>query len=559
MLVAKYASIYLRLRVLLVACALAIVVAERAAAQDAQPAEETPEASDSQSPEQESAAPSGTADPANEVSPDGLPPIEVTQSAVKKPGRSETVKKKTQPRVATTQPAAYRPIPAESSAGGAGAAGFGVGDAQGETGGAGGETAWGPVDGFVATRSASGIKTDTPIIEIPQSVSVITADRIDELGANSLNDALGYTAGVRPNIYGSDSRLAQHSRLRRLLSGLLFRRAVRAQQQHLGRLESGALWRRAHRVLKGPSSVLYGQMTPGGLINVITKRPTEEPFHEVEMQIGNHDRLQPAFDFGGPATENGKVLYRLTGLGLKTDTQVDFVDESRFYIAPAFTFRPSADTSLTILSHYLSENTGVTSNFLPPQGTLLPNPNGKIRRSFFSGEPNFDDFELEQWAISYLLEHRLNDTWELRQNARYGSIELDFDALYGTGLDPFDPTQRLLSRHSFFSEESVDQFVIDNQAEANFATGRVDHTMLFGADYQNNRFDQRSGDGLAAPIDMFSPVYDGFFFNPPLRHRLPALQSERYRPRFRWALASHRHFRSCLWRAAHFCQALPRQ
>ena len=169
-----------------------------------------------------------------------------------------------------------------------------------------------------------------------------------------------------------------------------------------------------------------------------------------------------------------------------------------------------------MLGYYLDEKTGVTSNFLPAEGSLLPNPNGRVRRSFFSGEPNNDHFDTEQWAVSYFLEHRFNDVWRVRQNARYGRIDLDFTSLYGTGLDPTDPTKRLFLRNAFFSDEFVGQFVIDNQAQANFSTGAIDHTLLMGVDYQNNQFKQLSGDGPASPIDMYKPVYGEFVDPPPL-------------------------------------------
>ena len=207
------------------------------------------------------------------------------------------------------------------------------------------ESAFGPVEGFVATRSATGIKTDTPIVEIPQSISVITADRMEQLGATTLNEALNYTAGVRPNVYGSDSRYDWVSirGFDAYFPGFYFD-GLFARNNN-----TWAVWRvepyGAERieVLKGPSSVLYGQTNPGGLINVVTKRPTEQPVREVEMLFGNKDRLQPAFDIGDKVTEDGKVLYRVTGLGLTADTDVDFADRDEFFIAPGVTWRPSAD------------------------------------------------------------------------------------------------------------------------------------------------------------------------------------------------------------------------
>ncbi|MFD0987384.1 TonB-dependent siderophore receptor [Methyloligella solikamskensis] len=377
---------------------------------------------------------------------------------------------------------------------------------------AGVESAWGPVDGIVATRSATGMKTDAPIIEIPQSVSVISADRIEQLGANTLNEAVNYTAGVQSNLFGVDSRydwLAIRG-FDAFYPGFYFDGLFARNNNTWSAWKAEPYGAERIEVLKGPSSVLYGQMNPGGTINYVTKRPIDEEFGEAEIQAGNNQWLQGNFDMGGRVSEDGKVLYRLTGLARSHGSQVDFVDGDDFYIAPAVTYRPSDATEITVLAHYLKNDTGLTTQFLPAQGTLLPNPNGKVRRSFFGGEPNYDNYDREQWAVSYFLEHDVNETWTLRQNARYGSLDTGLNQVYGTGLNLTDPTMRTMNRAAFYSYENVNQFVIDNQAQADFATGRIDHTLLMGVDYQNNKFDQRSGFAATTPIDMYRPDYGSF-------------------------------------------------
>ncbi|ODA68622.1 Ferrichrome-iron receptor precursor [Methyloligella halotolerans] len=374
------------------------------------------------------------------------------------------------------------------------------------------ESAWGPVDGIVATRSATGMKTDTPIIEIPQSVSVISADRIEQLGANTLNEAVNYTAGVRSGIYGVDSRydwLAIRG-FDAYYPGFYFDGLFARNNNTWSTWKAEPYGAERIEILKGPSSVLYGQMNPGGTVNYVTKRPIDEEFGEAEIQAGNDQWVQGNFDMGGRVTQDGKVLYRLTGLARSHGSQVDFVDGDDFYIAPAVTYRPSDATEITVLAHYLKNDTGLSTQFLPAQGTLLPNPNGKIRRSFFGGEPNYDNYNREQWAVSYFLEHDLNETWTLRQNARYGSLDTGLNQVYGTGLDLSDPSMRRMNRAAFYSYEDVNQFVIDNQAQADFATGGIEHTLLMGVDYQNNKFDQRSGFAATTSIDMYRPDYGGF-------------------------------------------------
>nr|WP_315846213.1 TonB-dependent siderophore receptor [uncultured Achromobacter sp.] len=377
------------------------------------------------------------------------------------------------------------------------------------------ETATGHVDGYVAKRSATGTKTDTEIVETPQSISVVTADRIEAMGATRLTDALTYTPGVKAfdsfdtrydwlSIRGFDAYSPGF-----YLDGMQLRNNAgysvwRTETYGTERIE----------VLRGPSSVLYGQNSPGGMINVVSKRPTEEPLHELQAQIGNYSRRQIAGDFSGPVDENGKVLYRLTAMGLDSNTQVDHVKDDRYYIAPAITFKPSSDTTLTLLSHYYRIDAGNSYGFLPPDATLLSNPNGRIPTSTFVGEPDFDRFNQTQWSLGYLLEHRLNDTFTVRQNARFSKIETDYRQVYQGGFIPADPDNpqnpanyREVQRYVFGSPEDGRVFTLDNQLQTKLGAGDWQHTVLVGLDYQHSVYNQQTYFGSAPSLDIYSPVY----------------------------------------------------
>jgi iron complex outermembrane recepter protein len=383
------------------------------------------------------------------------------------------------------------------------------------------ERATGPVNGIVATRSATGTKTDTPIMETPNSVSVITAQRIEQQGATSVSEALGYTAGVRGNVFGVDVRFdwLQIRGFDAYLPGF-FIDGMLARNNN-----TWAVWKvepyGAERieVLRGPASVLYGQVNVGGIVNVVSKRPLDEQLNEVGIRIGNHKRVEGVFDFSGPMTKDGTLLYRLTGVGLTTDTQVDFAEQKRLFIAPAFSWRPNTDTTVTFLAQYLRERDVVDLQFLPAEGTLFPNrtTGARIPRSFSAAEPGYDKFHLDQWSLTYLLEHRVNDVWQIRQSARYRQMSVDYKSVYGTGLDlVLDPTGRTLTRGIFTTDETLQAFTTDNQAQADFATGIVTHKVLAGLDYQNNVFGQRAGIGAGPTIDPYNPVYGASITDPPL-------------------------------------------
>ncbi|MPZ40042.1 MAG: TonB-dependent siderophore receptor [Rhizobiales bacterium] len=379
------------------------------------------------------------------------------------------------------------------------------------------ERANGPVDGIVAGRSATGTKTDTPIMETPNSVSVISAKRIEQQGATSVTEALGYTAGVSGNTYGADMRF-DWLRIRGFdaylpgyfVDGMLARNnntwtVWKVEPYGAERIE----------VLRGPASVLYGQVNVGGIVNIVSKQPLEERLNEVGIRIGNHNRVEGVFDFSGPVTKDGTLLYRLTGVGLTTDTQVDFTEQKRLYIAPAFTWRPNADTSITVLAQYLRERDVPDNRFLPAAGTLLPNPPfGKIRRSLFTGEPGYDKFHVDQWAVAYLFEHRVDEVWQVRQSMRYREMSVDYKTVYGTPGVP--NLGRSLPRGIFTTDETLKAFTTDNQLQADFATGIVKHTVLAGLDYQHNTFGQRAGVGAGPPLDVYNPVYGTSITDPPL-------------------------------------------
>jgi len=374
----------------------------------------------------------------------------------------------------------------------------------------GGERALGPVDGYVATRSATASKTDTPILELPQTVNVVTADQIRAQGAQSVSEALRYTAGVRGESYGAASQFDSFTQIRGFkadlfLDGMRLPDGAATADWTTSVIEPYGLER--IEVLKGPSSVLYGQSGPGGLINMISKRPTATPLREIELQTGSFGRLQGAFDFSGPVDPQGTFLYRLTGLARKAETQTDFIEDNRLFIAPAFTWRPTADTALTVMGQYLRERDGKTSfNYLPTSGTLYPNPvNGRLPWNRYAGEPGFDRFDRDQGSIGYAFEHRFNDSLSFSQNLRYTQNDVYLRALNRNG--ELLPDNRTLNRAAFRIDAASRAFTLDNRLEAKFGTGPLSHTALLGLDYRNETSQYNVGRGPAPSIQIFNPVY----------------------------------------------------
>ncbi|MBN8955652.1 MAG: TonB-dependent siderophore receptor [Rhizobiales bacterium] len=368
------------------------------------------------------------------------------------------------------------------------------------------ESGTGPVGSFVASQSVTGTKTDTPILEVPQSISVVPREQVETQRTQGLQETLRYTPGASIEPNGSSSQFDYFTI--RGFDAPQFRDGLRLPQEPglgFARWRSEPYGLERIEVLRGPSAGIYGQSAPGGIINMVSKRPTDKPFYEVLFQTGSFDRLQGAFDLGGPIDPEGKFLYRLTGLGRLTDLEIDFNDEKRAFIAPAFTWRPNADTSITFLSQYQKDDvSGQPHQYIPAQGSLLPNPNGRISRSLNVGDPNTDRLRREEWSVGYALEHRFNDVWQFRQNLRFGGIDLALRSLRGEGLLP---DLRTLVRSDFSVPSSAQNFTVDNQLQADFRTGPLEHKLLLGVDYYKLDSKQQILFAPADPIDIFAPNY----------------------------------------------------
>ncbi|MBB6166001.1 iron complex outermembrane receptor protein [Rhizobium wenxiniae] len=367
-----------------------------------------------------------------------------------------------------------------------------------------GQSAYGPVDGYVATSASSAMKGDISILETPQAISVVTADRIEDQAAQSINEALRYTAGVRSETSGAQMmdnplylRGFQQSSLEMYQDGL---RAV--TPGYFGFFAADPYGLERVEVLKGPSSVLYGQQAPGGLINVVSKRPTENPINEVETTIGSFSHYQGAFDIGG-TNEDKSIMYRMVGMAREAETQVDYVDNDRRYLAPSITWTPDEDTKLTVLGSY-QRNDGDFYAQVPAAAVLLPNPNGHIPFSRFVGEPDWEYETSRRTAIGYEFEHRFNDTVQFEQNFRYTHLTNHRQYLQASGalVD-----NRLLNRTYNLRDIDNDGIAVDSRFRFDFDTGPIEHRAIVGLDYlwgKSRWLEQR---GTATAIDIYNPVY----------------------------------------------------
>ena len=357
------------------------------------------------------------------------------------------------------------------------------------------------------TVALSATKTNVPIAETPQSISVIDASEVAKLGLQNLNQALRYVAGVTPETRGADAEVYDQFTLRGFaapvfLDGLKeFTSATGyAQQQvdvsRLDRIE----------ILKGPSGALYGQSGPGGLVNEQSKLPLDRSFYgAVSGTYGNYNLYRVDGDVGGRAGQN--ILWRVYGSANGADTQQTYGTRARQTVSGAVTLGTGTPTSFTILGNYSHDPRNGDYGVDPVLGTLIANPAGTISTHFYGGEPG-DFFSRSQASLTYIFKHDFGSGWAFRSSGRYQYVHSDLGIVYTSG-GPAEaiaaPT--VYSRASYATREQLNDWTFDNQLTGQFDTGPLHHNVLLGVDRQVAHSAELYSFGPATNIDVFNPVY----------------------------------------------------
>ena len=363
-------------------------------------------------------------------------------------------------------------------------------------------------EGYSPDSASVGTRTDTPLLDIPASIQVIPEAVISDQGAVDLLDVLRNTPGINTN--SSPRDIFSDFTIRGFNTGNTFLRNGVADND-LGRTGLDLSNVERVEVLRGPSSVLYGQIAPGGAVNVVTKRPLSTPLYDVEVTYGSFDTYQGAVDLSGPLTEDGSVAYRLNASVYSTDTFVDELGLERYFIAPVLSWDISDDTNLTFEAEYIDAQ--YPNDYgLPIEGTILPNPNGELPRSRFLGEPSIDRNDRTTLRLGYELEHRLSEDWRLQNTFRFSWEEDYQDAVASDGLEEDLRTQL---RSGFITSPEAGYSFAQNSYEAtlaaigDFEALGVDHELVVGVDFTHEValspifLQQEIG-----AIDIFNPVYN---------------------------------------------------
>lgn len=388
--------------------------------------------------------------------------------------------------------------------------------------------------------SVSGTKTNTPLIDTPESITVINRDQIDLLNWQNLGQAVRYTAGVVGENYGEDERYDWLT-----LRGFQPIQYIDGLQAAVGSVPNTGVdlyGSQSVEILKGPASVLYGLAPPGGIVNMESRRPEDKFSGELQLLGGSYDDKQIAGDITGAV--NDALSLRFTALVRDRDTQVDGVHSDRDYLAPAATWHIDSKTNLTVLAYYQWDQVnGDGGGFFPAAGIYSPNPAGQVTSNMNLGDYAYNKFMHRQYGYGYDFTHEFNDHLKFEQNLKYFDSYGKMLDVYGAGLattttpgaglypylNPLTGVQETnssgqglysnystVNRYNFPFDEAIHSFNVDSRLTGTFNTGPIEHNVLLGVDYRRYYDLASYGFSSAPSINLFSPNHYQAITTPPM-------------------------------------------
>ncbi len=359
------------------------------------------------------------------------------------------------------------------------------------------ENADGPVRGYRATRSASATRTDTDIRDIPQAISVIPAQVLEDLDISRLDRALDFAGGVsRQNNFGGLTLLSYS--IRGFTTGELYKNGFAINRGSYSSPDTSVIER--IEVLKGPAASLYGRGDPGGTVNIVTKKPQAERFSRFKASAGSWDRYRVSLDVNAPLDDEDMLLSRIN---LATEDNGSFRNHAgnqRLAISPSLSWQLTPDTRLLLETEFVQHESVFDRGIPAVNGEL-----GTVKRSTFLGEPYDGEVRNRNQMIQASLEHHLNDSWKLRLANHYAQGHLQGDSSETSRLIGTQVT-RFYRQRDFEWNDSITQLELYGL----FETGNWLHQSLAGIEYENYRNSQKYPQSLTSldyGLDIYNPVY----------------------------------------------------
>ncbi|WP_395950048.1 TonB-dependent siderophore receptor [Aeromonas mytilicola subsp. aquatica] len=357
------------------------------------------------------------------------------------------------------------------------------------------------------TYRNTATKTRLDPIETPQAISVVESETLEQRGVSSVSEALRYVPGVNTELRGGAVNRLDLFNIRgfdnyqNFYDGLLLQYNEWNLQPQIDPVAIEQL-----EVFKGPTSVLYGSMPPGGMVNLIAKRPQREAKHRVSLATGTGTLKEMSFDSTGAINE--QLAYRVVGLARQKEGQAVTSEEERYVFAPSLDWQLGERTLLNLNLYYQKDPEAGIYTTVPASGSVKSNPLGQLGSDSFLGDQNWNEYNRDVTLLGYKLSHDFNGNWQVLQNARYMDASAYQRNTYNAALAA---DNRTLARNAYLTDEASKGFVIDNQLAGKVMTGPAQHNLLLGVDYQYldaRILYQDTLDYSAPAIDIFNPDHN---------------------------------------------------
>lgn len=341
--------------------------------------------------------------------------------------------------------------------------------------------------GYLATRTSTATKTDTPLLNVPQSVSVATKEQLRDTGAQKMEDAVRYMPGVLWH-QGENNRdqvviRGQSSNADFFVNGMRDDAQIYRDLYNAERVE----------VLKGPNAMIFGRGGAGGVVNRVLKEADGVTRRDVTVQGGSFDNKRVSTDVGGQVTDT--ISARLNAVYEKSDSYRDFVDLERYGINPTFTWRPSNQTAVTFSYEYFHD--------MRHQDRGIPSQNGRpyapAGYSTFFGNPALSYSPATSNVVMLRVDHQFDNGLRVVNQTRFQDTKRFYQNVYPNTTSPV--TAGGLATLAAYNNTNDRQNLI-NQTDwtYKFDLGPTRHTFLFGTEFAN----QQSANAR----------YSGFFAGP---------------------------------------------
>ncbi|MFZ3515005.1 TonB-dependent siderophore receptor [Vibrio harveyi] len=357
------------------------------------------------------------------------------------------------------------------------------------------------------TYRNTATKTSLEPEETPQAITIITKDEMDLRVVSTVSEALRYSSGVNTELRGGAVTRLDLFNIRGFINytnfydglPLLFNGWNLQPQIDAAAVEQV-------EVFKGPTSVLYGNIPPGGMVNIIAKTPQSEPANTVSVSTGTNSLKEVNFDTTGQIGDSN-VNYRIVGMAKQRDGQAETSEDERYLIAPSFDWQATDKTLVNVNVYYQNDPSAGIYTTVPAAGSVLDNPLGSLSPDTYLGDKNWNTYGREVLMIGYKILHDFNNNWQFLQNARYMTADSYQENTYNS---PLAADNRTIGRNAYLTDEDSTSFVIDNQLSGYVAHGNFEHNLLLGLDYQYLDSDVKYKDTLGYSLtqDIFNPNHN---------------------------------------------------